>query len=311
MTKTGKVLIVTGDDFGVSSLVNGAVIQAHRQGILTSASLMVNGGAFHEAVALAKENPRLGVGIHITLVRGTPTLSTRELFPLVDRNGQFSENPVTAGLRYFFEKKTRPLLEKEMEAQIQKFLSTGLVPSHMDGHLQFHVHPTILEILLRLARKYSIPAFRLPREPLAVNLKADRRNPGLKSFYYLVYHGLCSHAEKKLRPLEILFPNRFFGLLACGHMNESYLLRIIDSLGPGVTEMGLHPALALPSELKQWAPRYEYEKELEALLSPKVKERIQARGIQLANYRSLARKRVGTRERDKASEVVHHSTLSR
>jgi hopanoid biosynthesis associated protein HpnK len=296
MTKTGTVLIVTGDDFGLSSLVNGAIIQAHRQGILTSASLMVNGGGFHEAVALAKENPQLGVGIHITVVRGTSTLSTRKLFPLVNRNRQFSENPVTAGLRYFFEKKTRPLLQKEMEAQIQKFLSTGLVPSHMDGHLHLHVHPTILEILLRLAQKYSIPAFRLPKEPLAVNLKADHRNPGLKSFYYLVYRSLCSHAEKRLLPLHILFPDRFFGVLACGHMNEAYLMKIIDSLGPGVTEMGLHPALALPSELKPWAPHYEYEKELEALLSPKVRERIQARDIQLANYHSLTRKRVSNME---------------
>jgi hopanoid biosynthesis associated protein HpnK len=294
MTKTGTFLIVTGDDFGLSSLVNGAVIQAHRQGILTSASLMVNGEAFHEAVALAKENPRLGVGIHITLVRGTSTLSAGELLFLAGRNGQFAENPVTAGLRYFFEKRTRPLLEKEIEAQIEKFLSTSLVPSHMDGHLNMHVHPTVLEILLPLAQKYSIPAFRLPREPLVVNLKADHRNPGLKSFHYLVYRWLCSHAEKRLRPLQILFPDRFFGLLASGHLNESYLLRIIDSLGPGVTEMGLHPALALPPELKQWAPQYEYEKELEALLSPKVRERIQARDIQLANYHTLTREGVSS-----------------
>jgi len=289
MTKTGTFLIVTGDDFGLSSLVNGAVIQAHRQGILTSASLMVNGGAFHEAVALAKDNPELGVGIHITLVRGASTLSERELSPLVDGSGRFYEEPARAGLRYFFQKKARPLLEREMEAQIQKFLSTGLTPSHMDGHLHFHVHPTILEILLDLAGKYSIPGFRLPREPLAVNLQADHRNPGMKSLYFLVYRWLCSHAEKRLRPLSMLFPDRFFGLLASGHMTESYLLRIIESLRPGITEMGLHPALALPPELRQWAPQYEYEKELEALLSPRVRERIEARNIQLANYRSLSR----------------------
>ncbi len=292
MTKTGTFLIVTGDDFGLSSLVNGAVIRAHRQGILTSASLMVNGGAFHEAVALAKDNPELGVGIHITLVRGASTLSARELTPLVDGSGRFYEEPVRAGLRYFFQKKAKPLLEREMEAQIQKFLSTGLTPSHMDGHLHFHVHPTILEILLDLAGKYSIPGFRLPREPLAVNLRADHRNPGMKSLYFLVYRWLCSHAEKRLRPLSMLFPDRFFGLLASGHMTESYLLRIIESLGPGITEMGLHPALALPPELRQWAPHYEYEKELEALLSPRVRERIEARNIQLTNYRSLRLHRV-------------------
>jgi hopanoid biosynthesis associated protein HpnK len=289
MTEARKTLIVTGDDFGVSSLVNGAIIQAHQQGMLTAASLMVNGGASQEAVALAKENPRLAVGVHITLVRGTCSLSPGDLFPLVDRRGQFSENPVFAGLRYFFEKAAAPLLEKEMEAQIRKFLSTGLAPSHVDGHLQLHVHPTILEILPRLAQKYSIPAVRLPREPLVINLRVDRRNPGLKLFHSFVYRWLCSRAEKKLRSSHLLFPDRFFGLLACGHMNESYLLRIIDRLEPGVTEMGLHPALALPSELKPFAPDYEYENELQALLSPRVKERIQARNIQLATYHSLSR----------------------
>jgi hopanoid biosynthesis associated protein HpnK len=290
VSKTGTIVIVTGDDFGLSSLVNGAIIQAHRQGVLTSASLMVNGGAFHEAVALAKANPRLGVGIHITLVRGASTLSPRELFPLVDNQGQFSENPVTAGLRYFFEASKRPFLEKEIDAQIQKFLSTGLLPSHIDGHLHLHVHPTILEILSRLARKYAIPAFRLPREPLAVNLKTDHRNAVLKCFHCLVYRWLCAHAQKRLRPLHIRFPDRFFGLLASGHMDESYLLAVIDTLGPGVTEMGLHPALSLPYELKRFAPHYEYEKELEALLSPRVKERFQTRNIQLANYHCLTTK---------------------
>jgi hopanoid biosynthesis associated protein HpnK len=289
MTEARKILIITGDDFGVSSLVNRAIIQAHQQGILTAASLMVNGGAFQEAVALARESPRLAVGIHITLVRGASTLSPGDLFPLVDRHGQFSKNPVTAGLRYFFEEGIRPLIEKEMEAQIRKFLSAGLVPSHVDGHLQLHMHPTILEILLHLVQKYSIPAVRLPREPLAVNLKADHRNPGLKFFHTFVYRWLCSHAEKKLRSLHLVFPDRFFGLLACGHMNESYLLKIIDNLEPGVTEMGMHPALALPSELQPFASDYEYETELEALLSPKVMQRIQARNIQLATYHSLSR----------------------
>jgi len=286
-SRTGTVLIVTADDFGLSPLVNAAVIRAHRQGILTSASLMVNGGAFQDAVALAKENPQLGVGIHITLVRGTSTLSGRRLFPIVDCNRQFSANPVTAGLRYFFQKSAKPLLEKEMAAQIEKFLSTGLLPSHIDGHLQLHMHPTILEILLSLAQKYAIPAFRLPREPLAVTLKADHRNPGLKMIYSLIYRWLCTRAEKKLRPLHIASPDRFYGLLACGHMIESYLLKIIDCLEPGVTEMGLHPATAMPSAVRLWAPDYEYERELEALISPEVKRRIQARDIHLANYHFL------------------------
>ncbi len=289
MKESGLRLIVTADDFGLSPLINSAVIQAHREGILTSASLMVNGAAFEEAVLLAKENPNLGVGIHITLVRGRATLSPNELFPLVNRKGCFSDNPFAVGLRYFVRKEARPLLQKEIEAQIQRFYSTGLTPSHIDGHLHFHMHPTILGIIVRLAEKYAIPACRVPKDRLILNLKDDTQSLGLKFLYFLIYSCLCAYAEKKLRSSRVLFPDRFFGLLASGHMIESHLLRIIENMEPGITEIGMHPALALPPELERWAPRYEYENELKALISPRVRESIRARNIQLTNYGSLGR----------------------
>lgn len=287
MSPSGRILIVTGDDFGLSSSVNAAVILAHREGILTSASLMVNGSAFDEAVELAKENPRLAVGIHITLVRGASTLPKSKLSDLVDWEGQFSGNPAGAGFRYFFDQKIRAGLEMEIEAQIQKFYSAGLIPSHIDGHLHLHVHPTILNILIRLAPKYSIPAFRLPKEGLTGSLSADPRDCASKAFHALAYGGLCAVAERKLRSREILFPDHFFGLLDIGHLGESHLLKILDRLQPGVTEIGMHPALNLPPELKRWTPDYEYEEELKALISPRVRERIRERSIQLASYNDL------------------------
>jgi hopanoid biosynthesis associated protein HpnK len=283
--KSERVLIVTGDDFGISPSVNGAIVQAHREGILTGASLMVNGNAFQEAVEMAKDNPRLAVGIHITLVRGAATLSGRELFDLVDGDGHFSTNPTTAGLRYFFEKGIRPRLEREIEAQIQKFYSAGLIPSHVDGHLHLHVHPTILNILVSLARKYGIPALRLPREDLIGDLRVNPRNCIAKALHALTYRCLCAYAGRKLRARQILFSDHFIGLLDIGHLGEAHLLKILDRLQPGVTEIGMHPALALPPELERWAPDYEYEEELKALISPRVRERIRERNIQLASYR--------------------------
>jgi hopanoid biosynthesis associated protein HpnK len=287
MKPSAKILIVTGDDFGMSPLVNGAIVRAHREGILTSASLMVNGAAFDEAVEMAKDNPLLAVGIHITLVRGAATLSKRVLFDLVDGEGNFSGEPIRAGLRYFFEKKIRPRLEAEIEAQIEKFYSAGLNPSHMDGHLHLHVHPTILKILVRLAAKYSIPAIRLPRESLFGSLRRNSRNCAAKAFHSLTYGCLCAHAESRLRAQQILFPDHFFGLLDIGQMRESHLLKIIHCLKRGVTEIGMHPALALPPEIKKWAPDYHCEEELKALISPRLRERIRELGIRLASYHDL------------------------
>ena len=288
MTESEIVLIVTGDDFGISPAVNAGIIRAHSEGILTSASLMVNGPAFNEAAALAKEHPSLGVGIHISLLRGKALLSPADLPRIVDGAGNFSDAPVSAGFKYFFDRRVRGELEKEVDAQIRRFLDTGLSPTHIDGHLHLHMHPVILDILLELGEKYSVPAFRLPRESLALNLKVDRQNLWLKSLYTVIYRTLCIYAAKRIRKKGIAFPNRFFGLLASGHIKESYLLAIIDNLEPGITEIGMHPALSPPPEVKRWAAGYEFAAELQALMSPKVKDRIRSRGIRLASYGILA-----------------------
>ena len=290
MIGASKILIVTGDDFGASPAINAAIIRAHSQGILTSASLLVNGDAFDEAVELARAHPTLGVGIHISLIRGKSILPSKDLPRVVDRSGSFSQNPIIAGLRYFFDSRTKVQLQKEVEAQIRKFLATGLTPSHIDGHLHLHVHPAVLKVLLPLVQKYAIPAFRLPKESLGVNLRLDRRNLFSKSVHALIYHLLSTHAEKKVRAAGLAFPDAFFGLLASGHMNESYFTGLIARMRPGVTEVGMHPALFPPPELSKWAPRYEYPEELKALLSPKVREGIQKKGIELASYKTwLAR----------------------
>src|SRR4051812_46982398 len=100
--KLRRRLIVNADDFGASSSINSAVIQAHRNGILTTASLMVNGAAFAEAVELARADPALGVGLHLSLCCGTSTLPQEQVPSLVNDRGEFSNSPVASGIKYFF-----------------------------------------------------------------------------------------------------------------------------------------------------------------------------------------------------------------
>jgi hopanoid biosynthesis associated protein HpnK len=289
MTGAAKFLIVTGDDFGLSPSINSAIIQAHTEGVLTGASLMVNGGAFAEAVSLARKHPELEVGIHLSLVRSPAALHHRNAPGLVDAAGQLPGNPVISGFRYFFDRSLRVQLAQEAEAQIRKFLDTGLVPSYLDGHLNFHVHPVVLEILLDLAEKYAIPFFRLPRENLIPSLRIDSRHFLQKTVYAGIYSRLCAHARKKIRARGISHPDHFFGLLNIGNLDEAYFLRVIDALEPGFTEIGTHPAISVPPELKRWAPDYRYREELHALTSPKVRERLAAIGVELAGYRFLKR----------------------
>lgn len=121
-----KQLIITADDFGLCSEVNEAVIQAHTQGILTCASLMVGAHKADEAIALAKQHPTLKVGLHLTLIDGYSVLPQKNIPDLVDASQKFSNNILLSGIRYFFSNKIKKQLFLECEAQIEKFLSSGL-----------------------------------------------------------------------------------------------------------------------------------------------------------------------------------------
>ena len=140
-------LIVNADDFGRSHAINQAVIRAHREGILTTASLMVNEPAADEAVALARANPGLGVGLHLALVCGRSALPPSAIPHLVNTNSEFTNNPVAAGCRYFFSSQCKAELRDEIAAQFEKFRATGLPLDHVNGHLHMHLHPAVFKIL--------------------------------------------------------------------------------------------------------------------------------------------------------------------
>ena len=141
-------LIVNADDFGISDSANRAIERAHREGILTSASLMVAGDAAAAAVQIARNNPRLGVGLHSVLVCGRSVLPPKEIPGLVDEQGRFTNQPVVAGMRYFFGLGLQAQVRREVLAQFERFQATGLALDHVNGHLNFHLHPGVFRVLL-------------------------------------------------------------------------------------------------------------------------------------------------------------------
>ncbi len=279
-------LIVCADDFGMSPGVNAAVLRAHREGIVTEASLMVVGAAAAEAVATALRTPTLGVGLHLVLAQGTPVLPPHAIPGLVDGAGMFADEPVRTGFRYYFARELREPLEREIAAQLERFLDTGLPLSHVDGHLTLHVHPVVLDILCSLKDRYGIRAMRLPLEPLRHTLSFDRRALGQRAFEGLVFGLLGRYARARMRRHGIRHPDRMYGMHQSGHISEAYLLHLIPRLGPGTTELYCHPAVA-DQEVRRWTPGYEREQELAALTSPRVRAAIEAAGIELIRYRDL------------------------
>jgi hopanoid biosynthesis associated protein HpnK len=285
---SGRRLIVSADDFGLSPGVNAGILVAHREGILTDASLMVNGAAFAEAVELARATPTLSVGLHLVLVQGRATLRAAELPTLVDRAGMFGNNSVACGLRYFFRPGIRAQIEREVRAQFEKYLSTGLTLSHVDGHLNIHMHPTVLAILIKLAPQYGIHALRLPREPLGISLRLDGRYRIRKIVEAVTFRCLTGYAAPRLAAHGIRHPDRMFGLHQSGHVTERYLLGVIEALPAGVTEIYSH-ASHVDAEARRWRPaNYESEAELAALTSARVRAALDAQGVARMSYRDLA-----------------------
>lgn len=280
-----RQLIVNADDFGLSSGVNRAVEQAWQQGILTQASLMPGGDAFDEAVAIAQRNPGLQVGLHLTLVQGRPVLPPEQVPGLVQANGLFPDNPVTVGMRLYFDRGVRQQLRNELEAQILKIKETGIPLSHIDGHLNIQMHPTVFELLAELMPQHGITSFRITRERLRHNLRFDRSRVIGKTVERLIFGTLSDHVEPQLHRLGITHAAEVKGVLNSGRITETYLLAILNDLAPGTTEIYLHPGCLPDAEISRRMPDYRHEQELAALLSPAVRQRLADLAISLRNYR--------------------------
>lgn len=254
-------LILTADDFGLDDAVNEAVEQAHVDGELTSASLMVGAPAAAAAVAIARRLPTLGVGLHLVLADGW-AVSPRRLIPdLVDAEGRFGDHMVRDGCRYFFLPRIRRQLATEIRAQFQAFAATGLALDHADTHKHFHLHPTVLGLMLDIGRDFGLRAVRLPHEPGTA--------PWLTPWIALT--------RRRLQRAGVASNDTLAGLASTGATDEAALLSAIDRLPPGLHEIYLHPATR--RGLTATMAGYRHDDELAALLSPRVRDAIAARGI--------------------------------
>ena len=279
-----RYLIVNGDDFGLSAQVNAGILHAHQQGILTNTSLMVTAPAWEEAVELARSTQSLGVGLHVTLVQGRAVLSPSRLRAIIDSEGNFAHDPTRAGLQYYFSRRAREEVQAECRAQLERFLETGLPLSHIDGHLNIHMHPVVMDALLALAQEYPVPAMRLTREDLTTSLALDPRHALRKRWESVVFTPLARTTEKKLRHARIPYPDHLFGLHQSGALDESYLLGLFPQLQAGVTELYCHPACLPCAETERWTPTYRRDAELAALTSPTVRATAAEENIQFVNY---------------------------
>ena len=268
-------LIVNADDFGRTHSINEAVVRAHREGILTTASLMVNEPGFDEAVALAKENPQLGVGLHLTLLCGHAALKPERIPGLANTRGEFSNGPVGVGLRYFVRRELREPLRAEIHAQFEKFRATGLPLDHVNGHLHYHLHPAVFRILMDDARALCIRHVRLTRDCFWLNARLAHGRWLYRISHAVILGWLARRARRQLTTLDIRHTQRVFGLLQDSHVGEEFIMKLLPQLPAGDSELYSHPSLD------------KFKHEFDALISSRIRELVNQLGIRLIRYQDL------------------------
>ena len=236
---------------------------------------MVNEPSCAEAVALAKQNPNLGVGLHLTLLMGHSALPPEKIPGLVNARGEFSNNPVGVGFRYFLQRNLREQLRAEIHAQFKNFRATGLPLDHVNGHLHMHLHPTVFKILMEDAEALGIRHLRLTRDCFDRSRRMASERWFYRASHALIYDRLSQRAREPLRQHGIKHAQITFGLLQDSRVDEEYILKLLPELPPGDSELYSHPSLD------------QFKHEFDALISPRVKEEVVRLNIKLIRYQDL------------------------
>ena len=278
-----KNLIVNADDFGRHELINLAVERAFVKGCLKSATLMAGGAAFDDAVNIAKKNPGLGVGIHFTLANGNPILPREEIPSLVTAEGSFHADYVTFLKRYLSGKISLAEVRSELAAQLQKILNAGLTLTHFDSHQHLHHMPGIIQIALELAASENILAMRVADAKL---FDGELKNIG-QVVGRVGLSSLAKFAAHKAHKKNIVTPEHFAGIVAGESVSENFMLKLIENLRGGTTEVMLHPGTdnKILQAFCQW--EHDFETELAAVTSPRVLSALADKNISAINFGGL------------------------
>jgi chitin disaccharide deacetylase len=288
-----KNLIVNADDLGWTKGVNRGIAEAHRNGIVTSASLLANGCAFDDGVEIARDLPRLGVGVHLNLSDGKPVAPAERVKNLAGENGEFSGGPESIFFRLTAKSLSPKEVEIEWNAQIEKVRAAGVRPTHLDGHKHVQMLPGLFGVALRLAKKHGIEAVRVSHEASALRtaltggnestsvvLKQGVQARGLKL--------LARDARKVAERSGIATSDYFCGIAQTGVLTKKGVLQLLANLPEGTTELMCHPGYA-DGDLKNSATRLQASRqaELEILTDNEVRKNIAALGIRLINYEEI------------------------
>ena len=289
-----KNLIVNADDLGWTEGVNRGIVEAHRNGLVTSTSLLANGGAFYAAVTVARENPRLGVGVHLNLSDGPPAAKPGEVPDLLNVAGCLANSPESLLLRIATGNLPLGQVECEWHAQIQRIRDLGIEPTHLDGHKHVQMLPGLFEIAVGLAKKHGIRAIRISHEES--RLRAALSSAGGQKTGVVLKQGAQARGLKLLAPdaretaerAGLAITDYFCGIAQTGELTREGLERLLENLPEGTTELMCHPGYA-DEELRRTGTRLQESRqtELHILTDTSIRKLVASRGIRLISYKTM------------------------
>ena len=284
-------LIVNADDLGWTEGVNCGIVEAHRNGLVTSTTLLANGRAYDSALEVARQNPQLGIGVHLNLSDGPPTAPADQVRELLNSAGELDGG--AEGLLLIVARRGLRLdeIEQEWDAQIRKIRESGILPTHLDGHKHVHMLPGLFELALYLAKKHGIRAIRLAHEDSSLStalsagasqntsvvLKQGVQARGLK---------LLARDARELAYREGIATSDYFcGIAQTGEMTHEGLKEFLENLAEGTTELMCHPGY-VDEELRKTATRLQDSRktELDILTDVEIRKIVANQGIRLINY---------------------------
>jgi len=292
-TPSVRRLIVNADDFGFTSGVNRAIVEAHTHGVVTSSTLMANGPAFAEATQLAITLPRLSVGCHVVLIDGEPVLGAEQLPTLTTRTAasRFRDGLITFAARAIADKMNTDEIVAEVKAQIRRIQAAGIAVSHLDTHKHTHLFPAILRPLLRAAASCGIRAVRNPFEPCLPLLSRQLlERPNLWARYAKVcaLRRFAGTFREAVDREGFITPDGTLGVVVTGALDESLFRAIVRSIPEGTWEFVCHPGYN-DADLQAGRTRLREsrETELRVLTLPTARDVLSREGIELISYHDL------------------------
>lgn len=285
-------LIINADDFGFTSGVNRAIVEAHTRGVVTSSTLMANGPAFAQATQLVSTVPNLSVGCHVVLIDGMPLTPPDHIRTLTNGNAHFRDGLKNFAARAVTGRLDPEEISTEAAAQIRQIQNAGIPVSHFDTHKHTHLFPKVLRPLLRAADDCGVKAVRNPFGPrLPLRSSEFLARPSLWTRYLevRVLNTFAGKFRDAVRREGFATPDGTLGIEVTGTLDEHLFLAIARSIPDGTWEFVCHPGYN-DADLQQSKTRLRASREMElrALTLPAAREMLAQQGIELTSYRELA-----------------------